>query len=284
MQITNEKPGREALATDKSAAALGLDEFSLFSRIQTGEINPVRARSGEMMIPESELKRIAGGLAHAQSNQNDVTLLPDHCLGIARRYSGLKRNGEVSRPYKIFSRAFSENDLNAYRVAASAVAQRLESVKDLNQQLSRTSQVPESGDFEINSPQIGHWEIRSALLNLNHGEIVLGQRGEEFAVIERFREDSPYAQSNGNTQILMQANDPHQLVNEFKANARLTLEFMTSDLTAKAQKIAWEQFPNHRPGEVVAAISERCHQAIASEEMISQAQKVNRGINRGISM
>ena len=50
MQITNEKPGQAALATDKSAAALGLDEFSLFSRIQTGEINAVRSRSGEMMI------------------------------------------------------------------------------------------------------------------------------------------------------------------------------------------------------------------------------------------
>jgi hypothetical protein len=284
MQITNEKPGPEALATDKSAAALGLDEFSLFSRIQTGEINPVRARSGEMMIPKGELERLVGGPVHTQFNQKEITLLSDHCLGIQRRHIGLKRNGEVTRPYKVSGCAFSEHDLNAYRIASSAIAPRLESVKDLNRQLSRTTQAAEPCDFEINSPQIGHWEIRAVLLKLNHSEIFLGKQGEEFAIIERFDENSAYAQANGSAQILMRGDDSHQLMDEFKTNARLTMEFMASNLTAKAQKIAWEQFPNHRPGEVVGAISERCHQAIANEETISQTQKVNRSINRGISI
>ena len=73
-----------------------------------------------------------------------------------------------------------------------------------------------------------------------------------------------------------------QLNRDFTANAQHTLEFMASNLTAKAQKIVWEQFPDHRPGHIVAAITERCHQAIANEETISQ--KVTRGISRGIGV
>jgi len=90
------------------------------------------------------------------------------------------------------------------------------------------------------------------------------------------------AHVNGSAQILTQGNDARQLADEFKADTKLTLEFMASNLTAKAQKIVWEQFPDHRPGHVVAAISERCHQAIANEETISESQKVRQGFNRGM--
>jgi hypothetical protein len=124
MQVMNEKPELKASAIDASAAVLGLDEFSLLSRIQAGEINAARARSGEMMIPESELERLAGGSIHAQSTPNDITLLPDHSLGIERRRIGLKRNGEVARPYQVSGYHFAENDLNAYRTASSAIAHR----------------------------------------------------------------------------------------------------------------------------------------------------------------
>ena len=103
-----------------------------------------------------------------------------------------------------------------------------------------------------------------------------------FAVIERFDEDSPYAQANGSAQILLQGNDAHQLTAEFKANAGLTLEFMASNLTAKPQKIVWEQFPEHRFGRIVETISERCGQAVANEEMISQ--KVTHSIGRSIGV
>jgi len=99
---------------------------------------------------------------------------------------------------------------------------------DLNRQLSGSKQVPESCDFEVNTPQTGHREVCSALLNLNLGEILLCQHGGEFAVIERFHEQ--------------------------------------------------------RPGEVVAPISERCHQAITNMETISQTQEVRQTVSRGISI
>ena len=142
--------------------------------------------------------------------------------------------------------------------------------------------MPESRHFEINTPQVGYWKVCSALLNLKRGDILLCRRGDEFAVVEHVPDDSAYAHVYGSVRILMQGNDARQLADEFKADAKLTLEFMGSNLTAKAQKIVWEQFPDHRPGHVVAAISERCHQAIANEETISQSQKVGQGFNRGM--
>ena len=281
MKVMNETPGQSALAIDKSAAALGLDEFSLFSLIQAGEIKVARATSGEMVIPESELERLAGGPVSAPSVEGGA-ILPDECLGIERRRGGLKQNGELVLPYKVSGCRFSEREINGYRAASSAIAGQLESIKDFKRQLTRSDQVPESCDFEINTPEIGRWEVRSALLNLNHGEILLCQRGNAFAVIERFDEDSPHAQANGSAQILLQGNDAHQLTAEFKANAGLTLEFMASNLTAKAQKIVWEQFPEHRFGRIVETISERCGQAVANEEMISQ--KVTHSIGRSIGV
>src|ERR1022692_3391673 len=283
MQVANEKPGQAALPIDKSASALGLDEFSLLSRIQTGEINAVRARSGEMMILETELERLAGGHATAQPREGGATL-PDECLGIERRYGGLKPDGQIVLPYKVGECRFSEDEINGYRAASSAIATQLNYAKGLNRQLSSDGQLPESCDFEIKMTETERWEVRSALLNLNHGEILLCQRGDEFAVIERFHEDSPYAQAKGDAQMLWKGNDAQALTEAFRVDARLTLKFMASNLTAKAQKIVWEQFPDHRPGHVVAAITEQCHLAIAHEETISQNQRMGHRMSGGISI
>jgi len=283
MKMMHEVPEENVLPIDKSAAALGLDEFSLFARVQSGEITVARERSGEMVIPVSELERFAGGPVAAPTVEAEA-ILPDECLGIERRYGGLKRAGQIVSPYKVGECRFSEDEIKGYRAASSAIAAQLESIRDLNRQLSRSDQMPESADFELNVPESGRWEVRSSLLNLKHGEILLCQRGDEFAVIERFNEDSPYAQANGSAQVLWQGNDAQAVTDAFKEDAHLTLQFMGSNLVAKAQKIVWEQFPDHRPGHVVAAISERCHQAIANEETISQDQKVTRSISHGVRM
>ncbi|MCL4788604.1 MAG: hypothetical protein KJ070_17720 [Verrucomicrobia bacterium] len=267
----------------RCATALGLDEFSLFARVQTGEITVARARSGEMVIPQSELERFAGSPVTAPAVEVEA-ILPDECLGIERRYSGLKPDGQIVLPYRVGDCRFSETEINGYRAASSAIASQLSHAKDLNRQLSKDAQLPESCDFEVSMSESERWEVRSALLNLKHGEILLCQRGDEFAVIERFNGDSPYAQANGEAQMIWKGNDAQAVADAFKDDARLTLRFMVSNLTAKAQKIVWEQFPDHRPGNVVAAISERCHQAIANEETISQDQKVTRSISYGVRM
>jgi len=285
MQVMSEWADKRSVAIDQSALALGLDEFSLLSRLQTGEIAAMRARWGEMLIPDSELQRLGASQAAKQSVGEGV-FLPDHRLGIDRGISGLKRSGEHHHYYQVAGsdERFSDSEINAYRAAFSAIGERVGVLRDLNGQLNGSGQLPDSCDFEVNTPQTGHWGVRSALLNLNAGEIVLCQHGDEFAVIERFGEDSPYGQTNGSAQILLRGSDPHQLTVAFKADAKRTLEFMASNLTAKAQRIVWEQFPDHRPGAIVAAISERCHQAITNVETISQTQGVRQTVSRGISI
>jgi hypothetical protein len=275
MQMTQEKPEDRALTTEQCAATLGLAEFSLFSHVQTGDIKAVRARSGEMLIPGGEVERLVNGFANKPSVQEE-TILPDDSLGIRLRRGGL---GDRLLFYKVpgFEGQLWEDEINGYRAAVSTIAAPMESMKELNRQLSGESRLVEPS--EINMSPTERWEIRSSLLTLNPGEVLLCQRGDRFSVIERFPDDSPYAQMNGNAQMRWEGNHAKALAGAFKDDARLTLEFMASNLTARAQKIVWEQFPDHRPGHVVAAIVERCHEAIANEETISQKVQVSRGIS-----
>ena len=288
MQVMNERPDQTALTIDQSAALLGLHEFSLLSRIQAGEIKSTRLRSGEMAIPESELERLARSPVSTLALPSHVqeTDLPDDRLGIERTFGGLRRNGERIA-YSVAGGAarFTETEIKGYRAAFGAIASELESATGLREQLKDASGLSDFAEAEIESPQIGRWEIRAKLLALGKSDILLGQRADgEFAVIERFRPESLYGKHNGSAEILLQGDDPVKLNRDFTANAQHTLEFMASNLTAKAQKIVWEQFPDHRPGHIVAAITERCHQAIANEETISQNRKVTHSVGHGFRM
>lgn len=278
MQVTQERPADKTLAMDRCAAVLGLAEFSLFARVQTGEIKAVRARSGEMLVPSDEVERLVNGFANKPSVQAD-TILPDESLSIQRRRGGLADRLLFYTVPGCEGRLW-ENEVDGYRAAFSAISKQVQSAKNLREQLRGEGESPASG--EINTPHTGRWEVRSALLKLNPGEVLLCQRGDEYAAIERFGEDSPFAKTNGPAQMLWEGNDVQGVAEAFKADARLTLEFMASNLVAKAQKIVWEQYSDHRPGHIVAAISERCHQAVANEETISQ--KVTQSVSHGIRM
>jgi hypothetical protein len=289
MQVVNERPDRAARTIDNGAALLGLHEFSLLSRIQAGEIKSARARSGEMLIPETELARLAPNVRTAPRVDLEAGPVPvsDEKLGIKKAFEGLRQNGEHPARFTVpgYGGQFTTGEMESYRAAFRAIASELESATGLREQLKDASGLSDFAEAEIESPQIGRWEIRAKLLTLGKSDILLGQRADgEFAVIERFRPESLYGQHSGGAEILLQGDDPVKLNRDFTANARLTLEFMASNLTAKAQKIVWEQFPDHRPGHVVAAITERCHQAIANEETVSQNRRVTRSISGGIGV
>jgi hypothetical protein len=281
----NERPDEAALTIDKSASVLGLHEFSLLSRIQAGEIKAARARSGEMVIPGKELERLAGApiSALAASSQRHLAKQSDERLGIKWTYGGFTRDGETLS-YKVPGCVgrFTATEIKSYRTAFGEIAEAVESLTGLKKQVSEPSQVPASSETDIHTPQIGRWPVRSTLLNLGQSEILLCERENDFAVIERFRGESPYARANGNAEILLQGNDAGQLAEDFNGNAQLTLEFMSSNLVAKAQKVVWEQFADDRPGRIVRAISERCRQAVANEETISEIRKQAHSVNRGM--
>jgi hypothetical protein len=282
MYMTQQEPNQLTYSVEESAASLGVDEFSLLSRIQAGEINSVRARSGEIKIPESELERLAPASRRGPAQKiAPWPTLPDRRLGIESRL-GLRRHGIRPTLYRVpgHHRSFTESEIEGYRAAYGAVAKEVAEVNEFKNQLRSERQFPQSDKMEIDTVQTGRWEVREALLNLNRSEIVLCQRGNDFAVIERFEEESPYAQTNGPAQILLQGNNAGELKSEFQANARHTLAFMASNATAKAQGIVWGYFQEHKPERVMEAISERCQQAAANQEMNSR--KITQNINRGI--
>ena len=236
-----------------------------------------------MMIPGSELERLARSPVgtHSIPKDNWQAKLSDERLGIEWT-DGLKRNGE-SMAYRVpgYVGRFTETEIKGYRAAFGAIASELESVTRLRKELGRHALTP--SEKEIHTPEIGRWLVRTRLLSLGQGEILLCQRADyDFAIVERFGSDSLYANANGSAEILSQGERNRPMTEGFKGNAQHTLEFMVSNLTAKAQKIVWEQFPDHRPGHIVAAISERCRLAIVNEETISQSQKVTHSTSRGM--
>jgi hypothetical protein len=295
MQIKSDVAETDALTLNKSAAALGVNEFSLYSRIQAGDITAARLRSGEIAIPTSEIERLSKLSAYSLAipPDNPETVLPDARLGIKRApYSGLRREGEYqeySVPGGDFRR-FTESEMKGYRAAFSAIAPEFESLGQIKKQLDKPDTVKPSPDKEVCTSQLGVWQVRSTLLNLGQSDILLCQKGNDYAVMERFRDHTPYAKANGNAEILLDGNDPRKLMSEFEANAKHTLEFMASNQVATAQKIVWNQYQEHRPERLMAAISERCRSAVSDEETISQTQAVEnsnsnkRGHNRGMSI
>ena len=287
MKIKNDGSEQNTLTIGKSASALGVHEFSLFSRIQAGDITPTRLRSGILAIPVSELERLSKLSIHSLAipKNQPATVLSDARLGIKRSpYSGLMRDGEhqeYSVPGVDFLR-FTETEMKGYRAAFSAIAQEFESLGALKKQLKTPASVVQSPEKEVCTSQLGVWQVRSTLLNLGQSDILLCQKQGEIAVMERFRNESPYAKANGNLEILLQGNDSRELAAAFYANASHTLEFMASNQVATAQKVIWEQFPDHRPGRLVEAISERCRLAVTNEETISEARKTNQSNGKGM--
>ena len=281
MRIKNNVGEQNALTTDKSAAVFGIHEFSLFARIQMGEIQVTRLRWGEIAIPETELERVLRAPASKFVVPPDQEKnWPDSRLGIEKHHGGLKRNGEgVEYSVAHHPGQFTESEIKSYRAAFGAIASQLNSAIGLKAQLNKLENFPSEDEMYA---QLGRWQIHSRLLNLGQSEILLCRLANEFSVVERFLDESAYAKKNGGTEILLRGNHPQQLVDDFKANAHLSLEFMASNLTAKAQKVIWEQFPDHRPARIIAAISGRCRQAVSNEEAISQSQRVRQSSGRGM--
>lgn len=216
----------------------------------------------------------------------------------------LKRNGELSK-YTVpdFIGRLTSAEYDAYNEAFGAIQDEfnsLEQIKDrikeltsdpvcaipdtqfLNQSL--TTQHSENGDLNLK------WDIRSRLLELSHSDVLLCERltaqgKKQFAVIERYQDESPFVHANGNTQVLLVSDDALQAVQDYRARAEHTLRFMASNMVARAQTIVWERYANQSPARVIRAISERCAKAVGEahneiQEQILEQKLARRMLNR----
>src|SRR5687767_14082455 len=182
----------------------------------------------------------------------------------------LKRNGEPrERPQP---RELNRGEREAFNEAYEAIQDELHALERLKRNLKDMAADamiftipggPDAGSvIEIPNVPVDRWQICSPLLKLRDNQIFLCERSlqgmKEFAVIERFKSDSPYAQTNGTAEVLMAGDDPVLLVEQYAAGAQRTLRTMASDLAAKAHKIVWQRYASTSPGRVILAIADRC--------------------------
>jgi hypothetical protein len=203
----------------------------------------------------------------------------------------LKRKGQVPEP--IVPRSIvpmTSGQLNAYTAAFAAISPEFDKMQKIGQQvrnLPRAISEPATKSSDttttITIEGIG-WQTQTRLLKLPKSEIYLCRHSTEngFAIIQRFPPESTYAKANGPGEIILTNTDPRELVHEYAGWAQHTLRFMASNLVAKAQRVAFEQFPEHKPGKVVRAISRRCLEAVneslAVTESMDQTTRQAQGI------
>ena len=186
----------------------------------------------------------------------------------------LKRNGEPSGNGTHDTLNRGEQD--AYNEAFDEIRQELEALERIKNAVQVLTKDPSAFAVPGGGPEVGsviqiqniptdRWQVCSALLKLRNSQIFLCERSLqsaiEFAVIERFRKDSPYAKANGEAEVLLVGSDPVLLVEEYAASAEHTLRGMASNLVARAHRIVWARYASTSPARVVQAISEECMRA-----------------------
>lgn len=186
--------------------------------------------------------------------------------------------------------ALTHRQLRAYTAAFAAISPEFDEMQEMGQQVrnlphSILEPTAESSDTTttITVERID-WQAQTQLLKLPKSTIYLCRHPteNEFAIIQQFPAESAYAKANGQSEILLRSDDSRQLVSEYVGRAQHTLRFMASNLVARAQHVAFEQFPECNPGNVVQAISERCLLAVGESltvmESVGQTTRQNRGI------
>jgi hypothetical protein len=202
----------------------------------------------------------------------------------------LKRKGQIVEDIgNGLTAQFTRTERDAYTTAFEAIKPEFEQLTRIKLRLDRFQR--RSAERPADSFGMGvtfavdgvEWQSQVRLLKLPASEIFLGRdpSGTSFAVIQRFQDEPPYAKANGNAEILLRGDDASQLVREYAAEVRHTLRFMASDLVAKAQRVAWEQFPEQNPGKIVRAISKRCQQVAGNRETVMERESVSLSIRQG---
>jgi hypothetical protein len=196
----------------------------------------------------------------------------------------LKRKGQIAEDIGNGSPSlFTHAERDAYTTAFEAIKPEFEQLTRIKLRLDRfqrrSAERPAdsfgtSVTFAVDGVE---WQSQVRLLKLPASEILLCRDplAPTFAIVQRFQVESPYAKANGNAEILLRGDNASQLVREYAAEVRHTLRFMASDLVAKAQRVAWERFPEQNPGKVVRAISKRCQQVAGIRETVMQRESVS---------
>jgi hypothetical protein len=211
----------------------------------------------------------------------------------------LKRDGKPieRRDVPGTSERLTGTEFAAYNAAFATIERdfkQIEDIKNQLDQLDRTSlERPDSKSFEMVTAANGkNWNAHAALMNLPKGEILLCREpeGNQWAIVQRLNTAGRYAQTHGEASVLLTGNSVREVVDDYSSQANHTLRFMARNLTAKAQGVVWEKYPDNNPSQVMRAISERCAlavdnpQALRQEQQQAIEQKIEQGVKRSRGM
>lgn len=205
----------------------------------------------------------------------------------------LKRNGEpcqhevpgypgrlTASEFQAYGEAFAavEDQLRAFTEAASALA-------DVEKQLPQiatplTSKVLEPAQaLESEELKDGGWQIRRTLHKSARSELLLcsreAERNREFAVVERFDPNSPYAKANRYCEIQMASNNPRLLLQDYVEQEKQLFQLFRNDLVAQVEEVLSQRYPDQNLNRVVKAIAARCNATSAASQAQSRSQEMN---------
>jgi hypothetical protein len=212
----------------------------------------------------------------------------------------LKRNGELCKhAVPGFVGKLTPSELDTYNAAFAVIKDEFDSLERIKNDVKELTTNPRRftiPDAKVSKQCIADmsegecnavlWDVRSQLLKLNQSQVFLCERElgtsekKEYAVIELFKDDSAYAQANGNARVLATGHNAALVVQDYAANAEHTLHFMASNMVASAQKVVWERVASQNPSRVIRAISDRCAQAVGDAQNEIQAQILERKISQ----
>jgi hypothetical protein len=198
----------------------------------------------------------------------------------------LKRDGKPLSPLRAvpgFSERLDEAAFASYHTAFATIQRGYSQIENVKKQLNQLRSVqwerPLPKPFAtFNTPDGKQWNAVGILVGLPRSQVLLCKRSDEneWAVVQRLKSGGSYAQSHGDATVLLGGhNNPRGAAEEYIGQAEHTLRFMARNLTAKAQEVVWEKYPDNNPSQVMRAISERCALAVDNPEALRHQQKQN---------
>jgi hypothetical protein len=206
----------------------------------------------------------------------------------------LKRDGKLieRREAPGTSQRLTDTELAAYNATFATIERDYRQIEDIRGQLERLDRLPleksDSKSLETVTVNGKNWNAHTALVNLPKSEILLchDPKADQWAIVQRQNTAGRYAQAHGEASVLLTGNSAREVVDEYSGQANHTLRFMARNLTAQAQGVIWEKYPDNNPSQVMHAISERCALAVDNRQTLEQRQDNERSIkqSRGMSI
>ena len=201
----------------------------------------------------------------------------------------LTRNGEpIEHVVPGYAGRLTRSELDAYNAAFKTIHSEFSELEKIQEQLDKLVKIRWDHPANlrqftsVETPDGGRWDAYGILLKLSKGDVLLCRQadGDQWAAIQRFPADSPYAQAHGSAEILLTGDNARDLTDEYMAQAQHTLRFMASNLVAKTQKIVWDQYSQANPDRVMRALSERCAHVVKNTEVVQEVESVKESVTQ----